>query len=438
MARRRNRRNSADAEAIEAIAGFVALAVVFFGFVIVAIIKLVVTIFIAICMAAMGAAVAYGCYRLGRAWWDRKIGIEAEVPRIDWPTTVQRIALPKLEIIPYPFFPDKRRPCPDHIIGTSGSWKDVLQMIEGFPAFKTAAGPSDLKQRVETCRKEREAIQATAIQSADKITDEQRSQLECRLIQLKAAPQATEKRISAQLNHMAWNMERMKDGGFWDRRRAARLNRIHSENLIRLCKTIHDIKDVARAEEQAIQEFLNPATRAERIKSQLDADLQALRGIITSNQFAGAVAEVDAIDNLARLPVDCRIINDLKLEAPHYIHNRGQPIQSAQIDSLAITPAGVFVIEVKNWSKNFATSCEGFSPYVQVNRASTLIRVIRQEAHITAKVRSIVAALGKRPEKGEAMVAVKGVHQLAGYIQWFQTAAVDVLAVAREIERQAQ
>ena len=211
-----------------------------------------------------------------------------------------------------PTFPDRCRPCPDHITGASGAWKDVLQMLDGFPEFKSAAGPSDLKQRVEACHKALEAIQMAAIQSAAKIADEQRAQLDCRLVQLKAAPQTVEKRIRAQLDQMAWNMERMKDGGFWDRRRAACLNRILSEDEIRLCKTLHDIKDEARAEEQAIQEFLNPATMAERIKSQISADLQALQQIITSNPFAGAVAEAAVVDELSRLPGTCRIFQAIR------------------------------------------------------------------------------------------------------------------------------
>lgn len=409
------------------------MVAIFFGFVIVAIIKLVVTIFIAVGIATLGAAVAYGCYRLGRAWWKRKIDIEAAIPRIDWPAASQKTALPTIRI-PYPTFPDRCRPCPDHVTGTSGAWKDVLQMLDGFPEFKSAAGPSDLKQRVEACHKALEAIQMAAIQSAAKTADEQRAQLDCRLVQLKAAPQTVEKRIRAQLDQMAWNMERMKDGGFWDRRRAACLNRILSEDEIRLCKTLHDIKDEARAEEQTIQEFLNPATMAERIKSQISADLKALQEIITSNPFAGAVAEVAVVDELSRLPGTCRIFHDLRLRAPCYIHNRGEPIMSVQIDSLAITPAGVFVIEVKNWSREFAASGDGFSPYEQVNRASYLVRVILREACIDAKVRPIVTAMGKLPEKGNAMVAVKGVHQLAGYIQWFPTAGVDVQAVAQTLE----
>jgi hypothetical protein len=35
---------------------------------------------------------------------------------------------------------------------------------------------------------------------------------------------------------------------------------------------------------------------------------------------------------------------------------------SAQIDTLAITTAGLFVIEVKNWSRQFARSGEAFNP----------------------------------------------------------------------------
>ena len=46
--------------------------------------------------------------------------------------------------------------------------------------------------------------------------------------------------------------------------------------------------------------------------------------------------------------------------------------------------------------------------------------------------------MGKLPEKGNAMVAVKGVHQLAGYIQWFPTAGVDVQAAVQILESQAR
>ena len=81
------------------------------------------------------------------------------------------------------------------------------------------------------------------------------------------------------------------------------------------------------------------------------------------------MAEVAVIAELPHLNDASLIFNDVSIEAERYIHFGAKPLQSAQIDTLAITTAGVFVIE--NWSGEFAHSGEGFSPYEQVPQLKT-------------------------------------------------------------------
>jgi hypothetical protein len=106
---------------------------------------------------------------------------------------------------------------------------------------------------------------------------------------------------------------------------------------------------------------------------------------------------------------------------------------SAQIDTLAITTAGVFVIEVKNWSRKFAHSGEGFSPYEQVSRAGYLVYDQLRNAGISVKVRSVIATDGSLPEREEHKVTVVPISRLRRYIQATRAGQVDISAVKRAL-----
>ena len=44
-------------------------------------------------------------------------------------------------------------------------------------------------------------------------------------------------------------------------------------------------------------------------------------------------------------------------------YNGQRNLRSAQMEFVVVCPKGVFMIEVKNWSKSYAKSHSGFSPY---------------------------------------------------------------------------
>ncbi len=151
-----------------------------------------------------------------------------------------------------------------------------------------------------------------------------------------------------------------------------------------------------------------------------------MKEIVTSKEFAGAAAEVAVIEELSALPADCLVFNDVKLESGRYIHFEGKPLMSAQIDTLVLTPNGVFVIEVKNWSREFAKSGEGFSPYEQASRASYLVFDRLRRAGLSSKVRAIIATNGSLPERGDQKVAVVPIGRLRNYIEGAPPAQVNV------------
>jgi len=145
------------------------------------------------------------------------------------------------------------------------------------------------------------------------------------------------------------------------------------------------------------------------------------------------VAEVAVIEELKPLGAGSLVFNDVKMESGRYIHFDGKPLMSAQLDTLAITSAGVFVIEVKNWSREFAHSGEGFNPYEQASRASYLVFDRLRSAGIKVRVQAIIATDGSLPERGERRVDVVRIGQLRRYIERAQAAQVDVLEVRRAL-----
>lgn len=93
---------------------------------------------------------------------------------------------------------------------------------------------------------------------------------------------------------------------------------------------------------------------------------------VLSSELKGAKAELAVINCLEQLPSNYYVLNNLNLRATRYIHFNNKPLQTAQIDHLVIGQTGIFLIEVKAWSKKFIESGNFFDPYEQVARASYL------------------------------------------------------------------
>ncbi|MGA2446311.1 MAG: nuclease-related domain-containing protein [Opitutaceae bacterium] len=153
----------------------------------------------------------------------------------------------------------------------------------------------------------------------------------------------------------------------------------------------------------------------------LSADIQRLERLLDSPELAGARAELAVIAQLQRLSAEHTILNDVHLRATRYIHFRGVPLQSAQVDHLVLSPAGVFVIETKQWSSRFADSGHYHDPFDQVNRAAYLCYDLLRERFGKIRVRSIIACAGSLlTAPANSYVKVLRVAELNNYIAYFR------------------
>jgi len=154
----------------------------------------------------------------------------------------------------------------------------------------------------------------------------------------------------------------------------------------------------------------------------LHAQIFTLERLSDSPELGGALAELAVMEALKRLPPDHAVINDVRLVASRFIRYDGKPLQSAQIDHLVLSPAGVFVIETKCWTRAFADSGMYHNPFDQVRRSSYLCHAVLKENFGNIRVRSIIACAGHLPAAGpdQGHVKVLRALEINGYITWFK------------------
>jgi len=164
--------------------------------------------------------------------------------------------------------------------------------------------------------------------------------------------------------------------------------------------------------------------RLNRISSEIEKN---------KNLIYGALGELQVIDTLKELSDDYYLINDYRRFFTHPIYNRQNKdaIHSIQIDHLLIGPAGLFIIETKNWSLKSMERVDFFSPVEQVKRAGFAIFVFLNKSlqgHFYSNFydnwgqekvspKQIVVSLHKKNHENFQYVKVLSLEDLIPYIQ---------------------
>jgi len=119
--------------------------------------------------------------------------------------------------------------------------------------------------------------------------------------------------------------------------------------------------------------------------------IEILEQVLESPEYKGAIAELEMIEYLKKLPNDYFVFSDVLLKSNgHHYHNR-KPLKYAQIDHLVVSSKGIFIIEVKNWSKESAEKEEFRDPYEQVTNANNLCFSLLKDDFEHIKIESIIA-----------------------------------------------
>lgn len=167
-------------------------------------------------------------------------------------------------------------------------------------------------------------------------------------------------------------------------------------------------------------------------------DLDRKKSVINeiSNFIYGAIGEQKVANVLEKLPEEFYLINDFtfSFEKPIYYRQENEYIKSIQVDHLLISPAGVFIIETKNWSKESMNNSSLRSPVDQIRRAGFVLFILLSEKSSgnifsfnkhpwgarKIPIRNLVVMINHKPKEEFQYVKFLTIHELPGYVKYFK------------------
>lgn len=110
---------------------------------------------------------------------------------------------------------------------------------------------------------------------------------------------------------------------------------------------------------------------------------------------SGTRGENKVIDELSKLDDSFHILCGVDISLNHWVtYNGKKNLKSAQMDLVVVCPKGVFMIEVKNWSNQFANNNDkSFSPYEQTERAGRVLWISLQGIFRKVRVTNVLLSI---------------------------------------------
>lgn len=146
----------------------------------------------------------------------------------------------------------------------------------------------------------------------------------------------------------------------------------------------------------------------------------------------GALGEQKVVDDLTHLSDDYTLINDFtyNFEKPLYHKQQQTHIKTIQIDHLLVSPAGVFLIETKNWSKESVQSLNLRSPVDQIKRTSFALFILINRStdfkliphhwgERKIPIRNLIVLINNKPMGEFQYVKILTLNELVGYVKYF-------------------
>ena len=154
------------------------------------------------------------------------------------------------------------------------------------------------------------------------------------------------------------------------------------------------------------------------------------------NSIYGALGEHKVVKELEKLSDENILINDFALSFHPAIYNRQENdyIKSIQIDHLLVTPAGIFLIETKNWSEKSLANLDLRSPVQQVKRTNFVLfklltgdflneRVDLKQHHWGERkipIKNLIVMTNLKPNEEFQYVKVLTISELLSYVGYFK------------------
>lgn len=184
------------------------------------------------------------------------------------------------------------------------------------------------------------------------------------------------------------------------------------------------ISDFNEAVKQSVQQ---PLSELERKKTTIDE---------FNSYIYGALGEQKVVKTLESLSDEYFLINDFSVSFSPAIYNRQENdyIKSVQIDHILIGPAGIFIIETKNWSEKSLQNLSLRSPVEQIKRTSFALFYLLNndmssyhlslDAHHwgTKKIpiKNLIVLTNTKPKEEFQFVKILTFSELLGYVNYFK------------------
>jgi len=105
----------------------------------------------------------------------------------------------------------------------------------------------------------------------------------------------------------------------------------------------------------------------------------------------GVTGELKVLDVLSQLNDDFHVFCGVHVGLPYWLTYNGQKnLRSAQMDYVVASHKGVFMIEVKNWSKGYAKRHDGLNPYEQTDRAGRVLWIFLKSWRFSPRVTNVL------------------------------------------------
>ncbi len=117
---------------------------------------------------------------------------------------------------------------------------------------------------------------------------------------------------------------------------------------------------------------------------------------LNNNPFhAGAKGELQVLKKLEQLSNDFHVLCGLNIGLAHPVTYRGKRrgLRSAQMDFVVISKRGVVLIEVKNWSNNYANEYHELRAHEQVDRAGLVLWIALKVSWYSPKNPPVIKVL---------------------------------------------
>lgn len=227
-------------------------------------------------------------------------------------------------------------------------------------------------------------------------------------------------------NYIQWNCKR-------------KIKNIESNFDLEVTKSFKNLVDIRKVKNERFQFIISQFNVAveESYKKPL-SEIERKKSVIDRlNSFIyGALGEQKVVKTLEALSDEYFLINDFSISLSPAIYNSKEDdyIKSIQIDHILVAPAGVFLIETKNWSEKSLENLSLHSPVHQIKRTSfVLFKLLNNEIsnfslrlnnhHWGDKkisIKNLIVLTNTKPKEEFQYVKILTLNELLGYIKYFK------------------